>query len=471
MSIVYLQQLREHFASLRVQISLAVVLLFFALNGALSALRVAQLVQDEPLLRRDVEATYERVQTVASGAGAWLRLVNAPTGTEFMTEGGFNWFWGSVWLTAETGNFPSFYYARDVNLWMDHFESLDWTLIVRLVLSFLCIVLAYDGIAGETERGTLRLVLACPISRLRVLLAKYAAQLTVLTTAFLLGSLVSLVLLVLGADLPLTAGLLGKYLLYGAAVVVYLSLFLLLSLGISALTRSSVSALVLLTLAWAVLNVIVPHSSYLVAVRAVPVPVEMGDAAWDYMSQVRQSLRDRGDEPRNPETARADDYAVERRYARALDEAEAEMYRRGRAWLDRRVESYRVARAINLLSPSYAFQYTVEALLGTGLAKRERFLQQAFAYRESLRAFLRERDAADGASPHLLFLPPFMSQAPLDGGWLPRLVERPLSPAQGLAAGVVPVVALLAETLAAFLFALWAVHRTDVTGYAMAEGS
>ncbi|HCL27618.1 MAG TPA: hypothetical protein DIC52_04170 [Candidatus Latescibacteria bacterium] len=38
------------------------------------------------------------------------------------------------------------------------------TLLLRLVLSFLCIVLAYDGIAGEAERGTLRLVLAYPIS-------------------------------------------------------------------------------------------------------------------------------------------------------------------------------------------------------------------------------------------------------------------------------------------------------------------
>lgn len=35
---------------------------------------------------------------------------------------------------------------------------------------------------------------------------------------------------------------------------------------------------------------------------------------------------------------------------------------------------------------------------------------------------------------------------------------------QGLAFSVVPVVVLLGETLAAFLFALWAVNRADVTG-------
>ena len=312
-------------------------------------------------------------------------------------------------------------------------------------------------------------MLACPISRSRVLLAKFAAELTVLLTAFLLGSLVSLAILSMGADLPLTMGLLAKYLLYGAATAVYLSLFLLLALGVSALTRSSVSALVLLALAWAVANVILPQSSYLVAMRAVEVPPEMGNAPWEYMRQVQQALEEEFGGPRSDETARADHYAVEQRYVRLLDDAEREAHRRGHAGLDREVQRYRAARAVNLLSPSFAFQYTVEALLGTGLAKRQSFLGQAFRYREALRGFLRERDAQDGDSPHVLFLPPYLSQEPLDGDQLPRFAERPLSAAEGLEHSVVPAIVLLGETLAALLFALWAVNRTDVTGYAMAE--
>lgn len=109
--------------------------------------------------------------------------------------------------------------------------------------------------------------------------------------------------------------------------------------------------------------------------------------------------------------------------------------------------------------------------IGTGLAKWQYFLEQAFELRETLRVFLRERDAADGDSPHVLFLPDFMSRASLDDEHMPRFVERRLSPAQGLAFSVVPAVVLLGETLAAFLFALWAVNRADVTGYAMAAES
>ncbi len=41
------------------------------------------------------------------------------------------------------------------------------------VLSLLALIFAYDAIAGERERGTLRLVLTHPIRRWHFLLAKY----------------------------------------------------------------------------------------------------------------------------------------------------------------------------------------------------------------------------------------------------------------------------------------------------------
>jgi hypothetical protein len=123
------------------------------------------------------------------------------------------------------------------------------------------------------------------------------------------------------------------------------------------------------------------------------------------------------------------------------------------------------------LSPAFAFQYSVEAILGTGLAKRQAFLEQALDYRESLRHFVREQDAMDPDSPHELYLRNYLSKKPLVDGQLPRFVERPLSPADGLTFSVIPLVVLLLEAGAAFFFAVWAVSRADVTGYAVAEES
>ena len=469
MAVVFLHQLHEHLVSLRVQISLCIVLVFFLLNGAVYSWRILDMREDDGAVYADVERRIERVETVADAVRNTFRVVNTPTGTEFMTEGGFNWLWGSSWLSAETGHYPDFSYGRDTNMWMDRFDVVDWTFIVRLILSFLCIVLAYDGISGEAERGTLHLLLANPISRVHVLLAKYVADLAVLVSAFLTGSAFSIGILSLTGALELTLGLVWGYSLYLMGTVLYLTMFLLFALGVSALTRSSISSLVMLALSWAVLTVVLPQSSYLVAVRSVALPPVWNSEQWEYRNAVRLSLRDDGLIARSRERAAEDGFVTEQRRARILRTAERDQFRIGERSLDRKVERYRVARAINLLSPAYAFQYTVEALLGTGLAKRQSFIRQAFDYRQTLRAFLRDQDAADADSPHILFFPDYMSLRVLDTKNLSRFVERPLSPREGLAFSVAPLVVLLLEALAAFLFALWTINRVDSTGFDMTE--
>ena len=76
---------------------------------------------------------------------------------------------------------------------------------------------------------------------------------------------------------------------------------------------------------------------------------------------------------------------------------------------------------MNLLSPGYAFQYSLEALLGNGIARFRSFTRQGWDYRETLREFLRARDAADPDSPHVLFLGDYMSQEKLDPAPHPAL--------------------------------------------------
>ncbi|MEW6752703.1 MAG: ABC transporter permease subunit, partial [Candidatus Latescibacterota bacterium] len=217
MATLFWHQVHDHFLSLRVQLSLGVVLAFFVLNGLTYSWRILDTRHDDVATYADMERSFDGVQTVAGAASSTYRVLNQPTGTEFMTEGGFNWFWGTAWVTPQTNRFPDFYYGRDVNIWMDRFEVVDWTLIVKLVFSFLCIAIAYDDISGECERGTLRLVLANSISRGRVLAAKYAANLTVLLAALGVGAAVSLLILSLSGAVPLTWTLLLRCALYAAA--------------------------------------------------------------------------------------------------------------------------------------------------------------------------------------------------------------------------------------------------------------
>lgn len=468
---LYWHRLRDHFLSLRVQLSLLVVLAFFVLNGLTYSWRILDMHRADVALYADVARSFDAVHTVADAAAGTYRALNQPTGTEFMTEGGFNWFWGTAWVTPQMNQFPFFYYARDVNLWMDRFEVLDWTLIVKLVFSFLCIVIAYDGISGELERGTLRLVLANPISRGTVLMARFSADLTILLVAFGIGALTSLLILTLSGAVPLTWALLLRCALYSIGAAVYASLFLLLCLGVSAVARSSVTSVVLLTVAWAVLVVVVPSTSYLIAVKASDLTDRWADEVWEYQRTTGEALASEDLLPRAPQVAAADGYAVERRLALRLQEADREGTRIGVRNLQRQASRYGLARAINLISPAFAFQHTVEGLLGTGATKRQHFLAQVFEYREAVRTAIRDRDAADGDSPHVLFMKDFVSQQPMSGADLPRFRERPLSPAAGLAFSVLPLVILVCETGLAFGFALWAVNRMDLTGFGVSEAA
>ena len=162
---IFVHQLHDHLLSLRFQIGFVVTVCFFATNGVLYGLRFDNLQREVSRIERAVEDRYERIETVAQATGHWYQLQNRPPGTEFIAEGGIEYLNSAAWISPESGQ--RVYDGRGMtrNEALGRFDLLDWTMIVRFVLSFLCIVLAYDAISGELQDGTLRLLLANPISR------------------------------------------------------------------------------------------------------------------------------------------------------------------------------------------------------------------------------------------------------------------------------------------------------------------
>ena len=57
------------------------------------------------------------------------------------------------------------------------------------------LIFAYDAIAGEREGGTLRLVLAQPVRRAHILVAKYISAMACLLVPLILSLLFALLLL------------------------------------------------------------------------------------------------------------------------------------------------------------------------------------------------------------------------------------------------------------------------------------
>ena len=155
------------------------------------------------------------------------------------------------------------------NPFLNLFTSIDIVLIFQSILSLLALIFAYDAFAGEYERGTLRLVLTHPISRGYILLAKYIGAMVCLLVPLLISLLLALILLTTSPSIALST---DDFFRIGGIVftsLVYLSLFYLIGMLISAMTRRTSTALMLAMFAWGFLVLVYPNM-ILTAVETAP---------------------------------------------------------------------------------------------------------------------------------------------------------------------------------------------------------
>ncbi len=123
------------------------------------------------------------------------------------------------------------------------------TLSVYLV-PLIALLLSYDAIAGEVERGTLPLLLTYPVSRRDVLAGKLVAQLTVVALAVLIGFGITAAAVWAAGGASLS-GLRDLTRLYASAVLLG-GTFLAAGFCLSALTRQSAAAASLAIAIWIV---------------------------------------------------------------------------------------------------------------------------------------------------------------------------------------------------------------------------
>ena len=167
----------------------------------------------------------------------------------------------NVGLDKRLGNRIWIYHAIVPTLWdagvsgsdnpfLNIFNSIDIVFIFEVVLSLMALIFAYDALAGERERGTLRLVLTHPVSRGNILIAKYIGAMLCLLMPLILSLLLSLILLTTTASFSLGT---PDFLRIGGIVVSslsYLSVFYLIGLLISAAVRRTSTALMLSMFVW-----------------------------------------------------------------------------------------------------------------------------------------------------------------------------------------------------------------------------
>ena len=202
----------------------------------------------------------------------------------------------NVGLDKRLGNQIWIYHAFVPTLWdaqmsgsdnpfLNIFNTIDIVFIFEVVLSLMALIFAYDALAGERERGTLRLVLTHPVSRGHILLAKYIGAMLCLLIPLMLSLLLSLILLTTTASFSLGT---PDFLRIGGIVLAslaYLSVFYLIGLLISAATQRTSTALMISLFVWGFLVLVYPNMILAVTDSSEPPQTRM-ESAFSHIKQL-----------------------------------------------------------------------------------------------------------------------------------------------------------------------------------------
>jgi len=288
------------------------------------------------------------------------------------------------------------------------FRFIDLEFVFSIVLSLFAILFAYDAVNGEKERGTLRLAFANAIPKDKYILGKLIGSFLALAVPLLVPILMGCLLLpLLGVSLETGAWI--RLATVIAAGLMYLGVFLTLSVFVSSTTERSSSSFLLLLVIWIFAVLIVPRTAVFVAGRAVDVPSvdEVDFQKSTYLSQLwdedmKQLDEFRRSNPGTPGESREDRRRRFRAFMTELADARTEKLdafaqRLNEDRYNRDLSRQHLALGIARVSPASVFTLAATNLAGTSLDLKNRFDAAARSYRESYARFIKEKTGSSSS--------------------------------------------------------------------------
>lgn len=278
------------------------------------------------------------------------------------------------------------------------FRFLDLDFIFQIVLSLFAILFAYDAINGEKERGTLQLTFANAIPRAQYILGKIIGSFLALAVPLLIPIALGALLLPL-MSIPMAGEDWLRLTLVVLAGMLYFGAFLTLAVFISTRTHRSAHSFLLLLVIWIAAVLIVPRASVLLAGRAVAVPsvdeiasqksryqAQLWEADRRAMGSFKPESNDKPDQLLNQFNSFMQKIADEREKKMLEFSARINEQRRNRQAAQEQA-AFNLAR----VSPAAAFSLASSNLVGTSLALKEHYLEEAGKYQHTYASFIREK--------------------------------------------------------------------------------
>jgi len=294
-----------------------------------------------------------------------------------------------IWLHDSQNPLPRSQYG---NYKLPYVNAIDWVFILKIIFGLFGIILCFDSICGERERGTLRLTCANSISRSKILLGKYLAAMIVLAIPLAIGSLLSLIIIMnLSSGFVLTGVELARIFLLIAFFMIYLSFIVLLSLVISSLSRQSVTSLLILLFLLILMVVIIPNTGGIIVDETVKTmsEYEMVQRQDAVLNENLKRLIEVDKQAKKGELNTAEE--ISQAYDTAFLQRCDNQRQIENEYLQSIVKKRRWAVDIAKISPSAVFQYASESLANSGSLREENFYRAAEDYWQVYEAYVREK--------------------------------------------------------------------------------
>jgi len=305
------------------------------------------------------------------------------------------------------------------NHYLSIFSVFDVSLIFKIVISVLALLLAYDAISGERERGTLRLVLSNTAARYQVLLGKLLAGLLVLVVAVTIAFVLGVVILLCFPMVDLTrSDWIRIGLMYLSSLVFIMTMY---NLGLlfSALARRSALSLVLALFVWIIFVVVIPNLSVYLAtqIRSVEPEEKINEqitslrkqSQMEYAKELQRSGKsymsgysERSDVPgaggfghgyvRSGTKAFIHNELIEYSIGVPIQIRYANQYSEIKdVYLRNLFEQTRLADNLSRISPISLYGNVMSALAGTDMAGFQHFINTVKPYRNDIVEYMRSR--------------------------------------------------------------------------------
>ena len=300
---------------------------------------------------REIRETEERLEEVTVYSQIGPRVIVPPQPLAILCRGVVSTAGQSIWINLDQVPVSAWELAESFDSnFMRILVQIDFATVVALLLSFLAVVLGFDGICGERERGTLKQVLVNAVPRAHVVLAKLLGGMISLWIPFALAFVLSLLILVAHPDVHLAGGDWVRLGVFFVLSCLFLGQVFALSLMVSSLVRGTDTALIICLFAWLVggvgyINVLPSVSRY--GVKAPPAD-EFRDQNRQLWNELDKTMEEW--EERNPSPAPAYLKGLERgrvlRYAHPL----------GYEWMQRR-NAFAMDKRLELADRRYRYHW------------------------------------------------------------------------------------------------------------------